>query len=227
MAEEAPTCERYDILRPPGGLWLSCMRNQASAPVYVVLFAGRLVCLQFYRRADTSLGMTEPAYGSLAQNARSKNLKTAKIILWFVGILNILMGGFQFANVEKEVDDAIGTELRKAGLSYATADQEKLREVRTDTIGKAKLIYGASIGLGVLFVGCALIVNRAPVVATVSGLVLFLGATAAIGLAEPSLLLQGIIMRVAIIIGLISAVKSALAVEKDRRAELSPGGLGT
>jgi hypothetical protein len=58
------------------------------------------------------------------------------------------------------------------------------------------------------------------VIATVSGLVLFLGATAVIAAMDPKMLGQGVIMRVAIIFGLIGAVKAAIAVERQERAEL-------
>jgi hypothetical protein len=164
--------------------------------------------------------MTTSGYGSLAHQARSKHLKSAKIILWFVGLLTACVSGFRLANVEDEVDAAFRAELAKQGLTMQTIDRGIYDKARAEAVGKLKLGYGADVAIGLIFIGCALLVNRKPVIATVSGLVLFLGATAVIAAMDPKMLGQGVIMRVAIIFGLIGAVKAAIAVERQERAEL-------
>jgi hypothetical protein len=169
---------------------------------------------------------TQPAapYGSLAQSARSSELKKAKGILWFVGILTILVNGFMFFTAESQIDKEIDKELRKHGGSLeevrslpaearATFDAE-----RTKALNQAKLGLGGGTVLGILFIACALAVNRKPVAATVAGLVLYLGGTAVFAAMEPESLARGLIIKIFIIIGLISSVKAALAVEKQDRA---------
>jgi hypothetical protein len=167
-------------------------------------------------------------YGSLAQSARSSELKKAKGILWFVGILAILVNGFMFFTAETQIDKEIDQELKKHGASLAEVrdfpeEQRNLIEgTRTKAINQVKLGLGGGIVLGILFIGCALMVDRKPVAATVTGLVLYLGATAVFAAMEPESLGRGLIIKIFIIIGLVSSVKAALAVEKQARsAELA------
>jgi hypothetical protein len=163
-------------------------------------------------------------YGSLAQQSRKKSLGTAKGILWFVGLLTLAVYTFMFVNVEKEVDKAVDAELKKQGSSLrderAGPPEERVEfeEAYAEAVRHARLIYGASAFLGLVFIACALMVERKPVPATVTGLVLYLGSLAA-GLAiDPSSAVKGIIIKVLIIAGLISAVKAALAIERSERA---------
>jgi hypothetical protein len=167
--------------------------------------------------------MSSTGYGSLAHSARAKQLKTAKVILWIIGILTIALGGFLFSNAEDEVDRALSAELRRVGASMETVDKAKYNEVREEVLRKAKLIYSANIGLGFLFIGCALLVSRKPVIATVTGLVLYLGGQAAIIAMDEggpgAGIAKGLLVRILIIVALVSAVKAAIAVERQQNAE--------
>lgn len=164
-------------------------------------------------------------YSSLATSARSQELKKARGILWFIGIITILFQGFLFANARNELDKVMNDELRKNGASLVQiqalpADQrEAFDKEYTSAFGKIRLIYGAGIALGVIFILCALSVDRKPVAATVTGLVLYLGGIAATAAIDPGTIAQGIIVKILIIGGLISSVKTALAVEKERRSQ--------
>ncbi len=164
-------------------------------------------------------------YASLATSARSQELKKARGILWFVGIITILFQGFLFANARNELDEAINAELGKNGTTLSqvqTLPAEARAEFDkryTSAFGKVRLIYGAGIALGVIFVLCALSVDKKPVAATVTGLVLYLGSLAVQAAIEPSTIVQGIIIKILIVGGLISSVKAALAIEKERRSQ--------
>lgn len=166
---------------------------------------------------------TESPYGSLAQNVRTTELKKAKSILWFVGILTILFNGYMFFTATSQVDSEIEKGLKKQGTSLS--DLRKLplevrqpfEEARDKALGQVRLAYGGSLVLGFLFVGCALAVDRKPVAATVAGLVLYLGGTAVFAAMDPENLARGLIIKIFIIIGLVSSVKAALAVEKQAR----------
>ena len=167
-------------------------------------------------------------YGSLAQESRTKQLKSAKGLLWFVGLLTLAVHAFMFVNVESQLDKAVDAELKKHGNSLrevraqppeerAEFDAEYAKQLKLN-----KLIFGASAFLGLVFIACALMVQRKPVPATVTGLVLYLGWLAA-GLAiDPASVAKGAIIKVLIIVGLISAVKAALAFERNARAQVSP-----
>lgn len=166
-----------------------------------------------------------PPYSSLAQSARTQELKKARTILWIVGILTIAVNGFMFFNSANELEKAANEELRKSGTSLSAlqalpaAQRAEFDKEYANALGKVKLIYGAGIALGVIFIVCALFVEKKPVASTVTGLVLYLGSIAA-GLAiDPATIAQGIIVKILIIIGLVSSVKAALAIEKERRAQ--------
>jgi hypothetical protein len=170
------------------------------------------------------------SYGSLAESARGQKLKSAKGIFWVIGVLMILLHVFPLLDIEKTVDDEIDKALvaQHAGVTVAQvrsrpeALRAEFEQERTKAIQKAKLLYGASVAMGLVFIACALFINRKPVIATVTGLVLYLGITAAILAFNPDALTGnpvGLGLRVAIIIGMIGAVKTALAVERQERME--------
>jgi hypothetical protein len=164
-------------------------------------------------------------YSSLAQGARTQELKKAKGILWLVGILTIAVNGFFFFNAKSEMESAANAELVKSGTSLAAiqalpdALRAEFDKAYESAFGKVRLIYGAGIALGAIFIVCALFVDKKPVAATVTGLVLYLGSIAAVLAIDPASLARGAIMKVFIIIGLVSSVKTALAVEKERRGQ--------
>lgn len=166
-------------------------------------------------------------FGSLSQSAQLQKLKSAKTALWLVGILTILFQTFQFFHAEKEYEDALQAVVTKNGGSMAAlqnldeSQKAELAKERTDVVAKLHLIYGASIGLGVVFIGCALMVNRKPVIATMTGLVLYLGSIAAVAVFDASTLAQGIVMKVIVVGVLASAVKAAIAYERDQRSKVA------
>lgn len=166
-----------------------------------------------------------PPYSSLAQGARTQELKKAKGILWLVGILTIAVNAFMFFNAKNEFETAANAELAKNGTSLSAmqalpaAQRAEFDQVYTDAFAKLRLIYGAGIALGVIFIVCALFVEKKPVASTVTGLVLYLGSMAAMLAIDPPSIAKGIIIKIFIVIGLVSSVKAALAIEKERRAQ--------
>lgn len=164
-------------------------------------------------------------YSSLAQGARTQELKKARGILWLVGILTIVMNGFMLFNAKSELETAANAELAKSGTSLAAiqslpdAQRAEFDKVYASAFGKMQLIYGAGIALGIIFIICALLVEKKPVASTVTGLVLYLGHIAAVLAIDPTSLARGAIMKIFIVIGLVSSVKTALAIEKEGRAQ--------
>ncbi len=173
------------------------------------------------------LGNIAEDLGSLAQSARAKQLKTARGILLFVGIMTVAFNvGFVFF-AESVVDSQIETELREIRAQHLEVDQEKLAELRQQAIRSTQLVNGIGVIIGIVFLACALAVYRYPVASTVTSLVLYLGAAAVYGVLDPTTLARGWWVKILIVIGLFKAVQAALAFESDRKRtqELVPGEL--
>ena len=71
-----------------------------------------------------------------------------------------------------------------------------------------------------MFIGLGLAVYKIPVVATVLGLILYIGANIVFVVltGNPLVLAQGIVVKILIIIGLFKAVQSAVAYQREQQA---------
>lgn len=140
--------------------------------------------------------------GSLSQAARGNELKQAQRILIFIGVLTMAVNGFFLFSlpgmIEKEIQQN----------QIAPADVE---EVRQAAMISGYLIYGSPALLGLLFVVFGLIIKQYPVPITITSLILYVLAVAAFGLLDPMTLVQGLIMKIVIIFGLVRAIKAARA----------------
>ena len=141
--------------------------------------------------------------GSLAQSARGNQLKSARWIMIFVGVLTIAINGFAFATTDGTLDREVA-ELQAQGYEIDDAELANL-------IFSNKLITGGFAATGVLFILLGILVYQFPVPCTVTGLVLYIGAIGLGALLNPLSLAQGIIVKVLIIMGLVKSVKSAFA----------------
>ena len=74
------------------------------------------------------------------------------------------------------------------------------------------------IALGVIFIVMGLLVKQYPVPLTIAGLALYVGSALVFAALDPMTLLQGIIIKIFIVIGLVKAVQAALAYERERKA---------
>jgi hypothetical protein len=156
--------------------------------------------------------------GSLAQSARSKHLKTAKVTLIAVGVLTIL-GNVVFAvAAESMVQQAIDKELR--GVPAGQIDQEVVAELKKQAVTTTRLVSGAFVAVGVVFIFLGLFVSRAPVACTATGLVLYLAGWAITGVLDPSMIFKGALLKVIIIVALVKALKAAIAFQKEESATL-------
>ncbi len=155
--------------------------------------------------------------GRLAQSARGRELKSARGILLFVGIVSALVNGFFVLSAENAVQAEIDKELAKLGPGFVV-DQPKLQALKSQAVRTTRLINGGGVVLGFVFIGCALLVRNHPVPATVAGLALYLGGNAVFGLLNPDSLRTGIIVKVIIVAGLFKAVQAAIAYQKELAA---------
>jgi len=141
--------------------------------------------------------------GSLAQSARGNQLKSARWILIFVGVLTTAINGFMFvsndARLEKEA-----AELRSQGYEI---DEAELANLSSTT----KVTSVSFAALGILFILLGILVYQFPVPCTVAGLVLYIAAAGLSALIDPMTLAQGLIVKILIVAGLFKSVKSAFA----------------
>jgi hypothetical protein len=174
----------------------------------------------------SSLPPLQTGLGSLGQEARLKNLNTAKWIMIVVGILTIGVNVFQYTAVEKIIDAQLAEELRKEGIARHQVDQAAYNQARDTAIRGVRVICLVLIGLGVLYIVMGMLVKQYPVPLTIAGLSLYVGSALVFAALDPMTLFQGIIIKIFIVIGLVKAVQAALAYEKERRtsAALQFGG---
>ena len=152
--------------------------------------------------------------GGLAQTARGNQLKSARGIMLFVGVLSMLVNGYFFAAAPGNVQEAIDKEIGKLGPGFV-ADPVKVAQIKSQAVRATQLIAVAGVVLGMAFVVCAALVQKHPVPVTITALALYLGGNAIFGLMDPSTLAAGAIMKIFIVIALFKAVQAAVAYQKE------------
>jgi hypothetical protein len=184
------------------------------------------------RREFEDEEVDQPKLGSLAQKARGKQLNQAKWILIVIGVLTILFNGALFALARSMVDAQVQKQIAQlGGAGRVIIDQTVLQREIAEAVLRTRIVTGIGILLGAVFLTLGVIVHRFPVPATIAALVLYILDTLA-NLAFTVMLAKeagkdgasaglpaGWIIRVLIIIALAKAVQSAIAYEKEKRAE--------
>ncbi|MEN6459227.1 MAG: hypothetical protein ABFC63_09880 [Thermoguttaceae bacterium] len=155
-----------------------------------------------------------PRLGSLAQSARKKQLKTARIILIIVGILTVAGNGLMLGNVNNEVDRTIQKQVDALRAQGQQADGASVAEFRDRNIRYCRIIYGSALVFGVVFIALGIAVYTYPVPCTVLALVLYVGAAAIYGFLSPETLKNGMLVKIVIIIALAKSVQAAVAYRK-------------
>jgi hypothetical protein len=157
--------------------------------------------------------------GNLAQSARSQQLKSARGTMIAIGLLTIVVNVIFYAMVAGQVQDAIDAEIKKLPVGMV-ANPVKVAEIRDRAVRSAHLIHGAFVLVGFAFLGCAALVDKMPVPATITALCLYLGGTAIFAMLDPSSIGSGIIIKIIIIVALVKAVQAAIAYQKEESAAL-------
>jgi hypothetical protein len=178
---------------------------------------------------DVESVRSKPKLGSLAQKARGKKLKQARIVLFLAGVLLLASAVLDLSMFHSEFQKAVDKEiLRNGGPAMAQIDRAALKQAEDNAFAIACLIDGAFFLAGILFFVLGALVYRFPVPVTIGGLVLFLSALGA-GLVIVSIggepediaryVASGWLLRLVVIVGLASSIRSAFAYERERRAE--------
>lgn len=161
---------------------------------------------------------------SLSQSARMKQLKSARMILIFVGVVTVALNGFLFVQAEAMVDN----EIRNLQMQRIPIEGD-VNQIRDQAVKVTRLIHGGTVALGVVFILLGVAVKSFPVPATVLGLVLYLGSIAVFAVINPASLLQGFIlpcdMKIIFIYCLFKAVHSAIGYQRYEQEQMRTGNL--
>ena len=84
--------------------------------------------------------------GNLTQSARTKQLKTARGILFGVGILTVAVNLFFTLSAESEVNKELEKQVSEVQRKGMVVDEHKLAEVRQQAVQSVRLVGGAKIG---------------------------------------------------------------------------------
>jgi hypothetical protein len=161
-----------------------------------------------------NLGEPVQPLGSLAQSARGQQLKQARGILIFIGVLTIALNAFLLYNLPNEIAGAV----RQNNLD-ATQVEELSRRIRS----LGYLYYGGPLLLGVVFVALGLAVKRFPVLFTTLGLCLYIGSALVFAALDPMTLAPGFIVKILIVLALLKAIKAARAYEAEQKQAVEAG----
>jgi uncharacterized integral membrane protein len=138
---------------------------------------------------------------SSERGATSKSLNSARWILIIVGILTILLNTFLLINSQKEVQEVIQqqgeVDISAAGLLLFV-----------------RVIYGGFILFGCIFIALGLVVYQFPLMAPLTGLILYVLGAIVSGLFDPTSLLKGIILKIIIVVALIKAINEGAYYKK-------------
>jgi hypothetical protein len=149
-----------------------------------------------------------------------KQLKSARMILIFIGVVTVAMNAFFYTQAE----DMVNNEIRNLQMQGFVIEGD-VNQIRDQAVKRARLIHGGMVGLGVVFILLGVAVKSFPVPATVLGLVLYLGGTAVFAAINPASLLQGIIIKIFFIVCLFKAVHSAIGYQRYEQEQLRTGNL--
>lgn len=153
--------------------------------------------------------------GSLSQNARSKELRNARSIMFLVGGLTIALNIFGYMMAEDTVDGAITEEIRKVESQGMVVDQAAVAQVRESAVRAALLVSIVMIAVGGLFIVLGAAIYKKPVLITIVALAIYVGSTAVFGFLDPATLGNGVVLKIIVIVGLAKAVQAAIAYDRE------------
>ena len=168
-----------------------------------------------------------PGPKSLAQSARMKSLNQARVALIAIGVITIAANLIFGMMAESAVKEEIDKELTARGLNRGTVNQIELQKVENAALRATRLASYGFAALGAVFIGAGMMIKQYPVPISITSLVLYLGATVVTGVLNWQTLLQGIIIKVIVIVVLVKAVQAAIAYQKALDAEAQTGFAGT
>jgi hypothetical protein len=148
-----------------------------------------------------------PSFGAhIVTNTLNRELKQARVIFTLIGLANIVISLLAWNTSSDQIKQA-----EKLGM---------LVDARIPDV--VRIIVYVGVGLGAVYLLCAVLVYKKPIPTTITGLVIYCGFTLVQLVVDPSAVLSifGIGLRAAMIIALASAVRFAFLYERNRAASL-------
>jgi len=152
--------------------------------------------------------------GSLAQSARRTSLKNARRILFVLAGLQMIFGLFLLATAETVAKAEVAKEVKNMG---GGVDPATIREAEAEWMTGVRLAAAFVGGLGIAFLILGVLVYKLPVAATVTALVLYVGAHLLDAAFDPAALFRGIILKVIVVVALVKAIQAAIAYERENK----------
>jgi len=144
--------------------------------------------------------------GSLTQAARSKQLKTARGLLIFVGVWLLLSLGFEWLTLDMQLHQLA----KEHGVPEGRVPE--LREALMPAMYVISAIY---VGLAVLYFIFAGVVRSHPVPITITALVIFVALLLIAAALDPASIAKGWLVKIIVIVGLAKAIQAALAYQRE------------
>jgi CBS domain containing-hemolysin-like protein len=157
----------------------------------------------------------EPAphacYQNLAKSARSEQLKVARYLLLFVGLLTTAVNGYAFSQVDRFVDSQVQQQFNGQRVMDEVEEQAAVAQLRNRLTSLLYFMLGAAVVFGVVYMILGIIVYAYPLRATIGGLVLFVASMVLFGVLAPQTLWAGLLPKIVIIVALAASVRTAVA----------------
>lgn len=167
---------------------------------------------------DAPVQFSEPKLGSLAQSARTNQLRSARIAMFIVGGLTILANLFVVFSATSLVESQFAAEVNELQRQGFEMDMAKLDELKAAAVRSTQLVGVGFVGVGIIFFILGSYIYKYPVPCTVLALVLYLSGAAISAMIDPATVARGLLIKIIIIVVLAKAIQSALAY---RRQELA------
>ena len=148
-----------------------------------------------------------PAFGAhIVTQTLDRELKQARAIFILIGLANIIVSLLALNTVNDQIKQA-----EKMGMLVDARIPEAVR-----------IIVYVGVGIGAVYLLCALLVYKKPIPTTITGLTIYAVFTVIQLVVDPSTVLSvfGIGIRAAMIIALVSAVRFAFLYERNRASAL-------
>jgi len=156
-------------------------------------------------------------FKGIAQQHRLTELKTARGILLGVGIVSIAFNLFLFAYARSLTDGAFEKEMQILRAQGKDVDPAVVEELKESDVRARQVMAGLMASMGLVFCVLAFFVSKYPLFSTASGLLIYIGTQGLLAYMDLTTIFSGILIKILIFIALASAVKTAMAYERQSR----------
>ena len=213
-------CTSCGSAEPPPGPTVRCPKCRASVQ------KGTKYCEQCGAKIPTRADRIRAMNRSRERQDNLKNVNRGRVIILVVAVFTLLAAGISYfsgmSDVEQEIREA---DRAFAGMSSAERDEQMKettgmtwQEAVDQDRGRVKLQGAIMAALAVIFLALWWWAQTNPFGAALSALLLYVTVTLIGAMVDPASLLQGIIIKVIIIVALVKSIQAAMAYEQERSA---------